>query len=66
MGDFTGKYYVCSRCKHVYDFKKSCPCCGSNIISEISSDEVKDEVFRIRSETNRIIDMLNSHGDWIK
>ena len=56
MGEFTGDYYKCKYCGHIWDFMDVCPNCGEWKMNTLNPNEVKEEA-------KRLIDMLDAHGD---
>ena len=63
--EFTGDYYKCMDCCHVWDYNDThCPECGSQDFETINSNEV---IMTAEScdekEQTRIAEMLKSHGD---
>lgn len=39
--EFTGSYYRCLKCEHIYDYNDLCPECGSSDVEDINASEVK-------------------------
>lgn len=54
--EFTGDYFKCESCGHIYDYNDVCPVCGKDCITELNAKEVNEIV-------DRIIDMLERHLD---
>ena len=62
--EFTGDYYRCHNCGHIWDYIDLCPECGQDDQEEISINEVLSwSTFAIPEEAERIIKMLESHDD---
>lgn len=56
--EFTGSYYKCNKCKHIWDYNDfCCPECGAKEIEDINSEEINVEI-------DRLVNMLDSHGDY--
>jgi hypothetical protein len=62
--EFTGSYYKCFDCYHIYDFDDCCPECGSGNVEDINANEVK-EIAKTRHSSDRLklLIMLGSHDD---
>ena len=57
--EFTGEYWKCSKCGHIWDYNDACPNCGnSDDLENLNAAEVKEEA-------DRLLTMLKAHGDYI-
>lgn len=65
MEEFTGTYYSCNDCNHIWDYSDShCPNCGSQNENELNAKEVKELAERMIVEANSAIAMLKVHDDY--
>lgn len=55
--EFTGDYYKCKYCGHMWDYMDICPNCGEDKMNTLNAHEVKEEA-------NRLLKMLEAHGDY--
>lgn len=64
MQEFTGTYYKCNKCSHIWDYSDShCPNCGSQDETELNAKEVKEIALQMIAEGNAAIAMLKVHDD---
>ncbi|TSE05235.1 hypothetical protein [Aquimarina algiphila] len=64
MEEFTGTYYICDECSHIYDYDDLCPDCGSGFVTDLNANEVKQRALNEPvSEYRRLHDMLLKHDD---
>jgi len=62
--DFTGTYYRCNDCGHIFDYNDLCPNDSSENQEELNVREVKEWVkVATEQEQKRLEKMLESHGD---
>lgn len=55
--EFTGDYYKCKYCGHIWDYMDICPNCGENDkYNMLNANEVKEEAYKL-------LNMLEAHGD---
>ena len=66
MLEFTGDYYKCSDCLHVWDYMEThCPECGEQDFEEIDAHEVvMTAETAVDNEQKRLLEMLKLHGDY--
>lgn len=55
--EFTGDYYKCKYCGHMWDYMDICPNCSEDKMNTLNANEVKEEA-------NRLLKMLEAHGDY--
>jgi hypothetical protein len=55
--EFTGDYYKCKYCGHMWDYMDICPNCGEDKMNTLNAQEVTEEA-------NRLLKMLEAHGDY--
>ena len=62
---FSGEYYKCTGCGHIYDYDDLCPECGSADTPCINANEIKQNwITNAGSEEDiRLTKMLDEHGD---
>jgi hypothetical protein len=54
--EFTGTYYRCFKCKHIWDYNDfNCPECGSDDFEDINENEIQEHIKKLQS-------MLSLHG----
>lgn len=72
MNEFTGSYYECNKCHHIWDYSDSyCPECGNQYEIELNANEVREKsrllLISIDKYLNvkglKLLDMLKSHDD---
>jgi len=56
MGEFTGDYYKCNSCGHIWDYMDICPNCGLDNMETINVDEITEIITKLSG-------MLLEHGD---
>jgi primosomal protein N' len=54
--EFTGDYYKCKYCGYIWDYMDVCPNCGEDKMNTLNAHEIKEEA-------NRLLKMLEAHGD---
>lgn len=64
--EFTGDYYQCLDCLHIWDYSDShCPECGSqDEITLNANDVIMSAESQTEKERNILIKMLESHDDF--
>lgn len=63
--EHTGDYYLCTNCKHIWDYNDdACPECGVRYFEEINTIEIKEIAVHQIEEGNRLKEMLEIHDDW--
>lgn len=64
MGEFSGSYYRCNECGHIWDFNDICPNCGKDNQEDLNAHEVKQWSKACElDEYIRLTNMLEMHGD---
>lgn len=64
MSGFTGDYYDCLDCGHIYDFDDICPNCGSGNVVEILPVDIVNKGMKFNiQEQKRLNYMLDMHDD---
>lgn len=64
MEEFTGDYYKCQDCNHIWDYIDTCcPECGSENEETINAKEVRQEASQLDYLSSKLIDMVESHGN---
>ena len=61
--EFTGEYYQCINCRHIWDYMDNCPGCGDGRQESISQEDIKSLILYMFNEQKRLKAMLESHGD---
>ena len=63
MKEFTGDYYKCSDCGHIWDYMEThCPECGSEDEETLNAKEVLEEASHLSYLSGKLIEMVESHG----
>jgi hypothetical protein len=64
--EFTGTYWRCIECGHIWDYNDTCPNCGEDImLHDINPHEVLHlSKMCTENEAGRLINMLHDHGDY--
>lgn len=55
--EFTGDYYKCNDCGHIWDYMDICPNCGKDDTYTLNAHEVNEI-------SERLINMLKLHADY--
>lgn len=64
MEEFTGEYYHCEDCNHLWDYNDShCPNCGSENFGDLNANEVKEKANQMINEGKSALAMLKVHDD---
>jgi predicted RNA-binding Zn-ribbon protein involved in translation (DUF1610 family) len=63
MNEFTGDYYQCNSCGHIWDYNDVCPNCGKQKVTTLNAIELKTAITCIHEEVFRLNSMLEKHGD---
>ena len=61
--EFTGNYYKCNECNHIWDFMGICPNCGKDNQTDLNAKEVREIVGKMFDEQDRLKVMLETHGN---
>lgn len=61
--EFTGEYYKCNECEHIWDYMDICPFCGKDNQTTLNAKVVRDIALQMFDEQDRLKTMLESHGD---
>lgn len=62
--EFTGTYYQCIDCNHIWDYEDShCPECGSEKETDLSPNEIKNISRQMIIKGYALISMLENHDD---
>ena len=65
MKEFTGSYYRCSKCTHIWDYEDdACPYCGGKHFDDLSANDVRWHIRTSEKADKEILrEMLLTHGD---
>ena len=63
--EFTGNYYKCNECNHIWDFMGICPNCGKDNQTDLNAKEVREIARKMFDEQDRLKMMLETHGERI-
>jgi predicted RNA-binding Zn-ribbon protein involved in translation (DUF1610 family) len=63
--EFTGDYYRCEECLHIWDYMDICPNCGEDTAQEtLNANKVREwQNTATDYEAERLEEMLNAHDD---
>ena len=63
MEEFTGDYYKCNECSHIWDFIDICPNCGKDNQVDLNANEVNEYANTLFNKAERLKSMLQLHGE---